>query len=104
MILKLNFRESVDGNVERIDITLLCSKGKAAKLYRRDASQFSCVVNHFKRSFPIFLLLIPCVGDENCLTLNVFNKYENSTWLKPVMFWIHGGGFVFGSGSGAISY
>jgi carboxylesterase type B len=36
-------------------------------------------------------------GDEDCLFLNIFLKPSNSTKLRPVMFWIHGGGFVLGS-------
>ncbi|RZC31955.1 uncharacterized protein BDFB_007202 [Asbolus verrucosus] len=41
-------------------------------------------------------------GSENCLVLNVYtkklpdNKNKN---LRPVLFWIHGGGFIYGSGS-----
>ena len=39
-------------------------------------------------------------GSEDCLFLNVFTipAPENSTVLKPVMVWIHGGGFTLGSG------
>jgi carboxylesterase type B len=36
-------------------------------------------------------------GDEDCLFLNIFTKVSNSTMLKPVMFFIHGGGFSGGS-------
>jgi carboxylesterase type B len=41
-------------------------------------------------------------GSENCLVLNVYTKTildEKKKNLRPVLFWIHGGGFVFGSGS-----
>lgn len=40
--------------------------------------------------------------DEDCLTLNVFTKNipsDNVTELKPVIVFIHGGGFRTGSGS-----
>lgn len=38
------------------------------------------------------------IGSEDCLILNVYTKsLENP--LKPVLFWIHGGGFVCGSSS-----
>lgn len=38
------------------------------------------------------------IGSEDCLVLNVFTKsFDNP--LKPVLFWIHGGGFVSGSSS-----
>ncbi|ENN79424.1 hypothetical protein YQE_04068, partial [Dendroctonus ponderosae] len=38
-------------------------------------------------------------GDEDCLYLNVYTQQlpGNSSKLRPVMFYIHGGGFVFGS-------
>ncbi|GAA6064523.1 hypothetical protein JCM10212_004774 [Sporobolomyces blumeae] len=37
-------------------------------------------------------------GHEDCLKLNIFSPLERAnTTLLPVMFWIHGGGFVGGS-------
>ncbi|KAK4885068.1 hypothetical protein RN001_001339 [Aquatica leii] len=40
-------------------------------------------------------------GSEDCLYLNVYTKQlpVKNKALKPVMFWIHGGGFKLGSGS-----
>lgn len=42
-------------------------------------------------------------GSEDCLYLNVFSSYlprESSTAsLRPVLFWIHGGGFTGGNGA-----
>ncbi|XP_038219848.1 esterase E4-like isoform X2 [Zerene cesonia] len=38
------------------------------------------------------------VGDENCLFLNVYTPNLDGEFL-PVMLYIHGGGFLFGSGS-----
>jgi carboxylesterase type B len=41
-------------------------------------------------------------GSENCLVLNVYTKTipdEKKKNLRPVLFWIHGGGFVYGSGT-----
>merc|ERR1711892_875331 len=43
-------------------------------------------------------------GDENCLYLNIYTEEVPSSGLKnmnlkPVMFWIHGGGFMIGSGA-----
>lgn len=42
-------------------------------------------------------------GSEDCLFLNIFTTYlpDNvvASQLKPVMFYIHGGGFLSGSGS-----
>ncbi len=40
------------------------------------------------------------VGDEDCLRLNVFT--HNDGLVRPVLFFIHGGGFVRGSGSQTI--
>jgi len=43
-------------------------------------------------------------GVEHCLNLNIWTNYlpdgkDNSTALKPVFFWIHGGGLTSGYGS-----
>ncbi|ROW17649.1 hypothetical protein VPNG_00606 [Cytospora leucostoma] len=45
-------------------------------------------------------------GSEDCLFLNIWTPYlpnpgntSSHGSLKPVMFWVHGGGFVSGSGS-----
>ncbi|KAJ7463346.1 cholinesterase [Mycena latifolia] len=50
---------------------------------------------------------VPGVGMENCLFLNIFTPFlpgpsAPSNKLKPVMFWIHGGGFTNGEGSDAV--
>ncbi|KAB0797805.1 hypothetical protein PPYR_08798 [Photinus pyralis] len=37
-------------------------------------------------------------GDENCLCLNVYTAQEGLDNLVPVIFYIHGGGFMTGSG------
>ncbi|CAG9856191.1 unnamed protein product [Phyllotreta striolata] len=36
-------------------------------------------------------------GSEDCLFINVYTKQISSEKLKPVMVWIHGGGFTAGS-------
>jgi hypothetical protein len=46
----------------------------------------------------------PVRGSEDCLFLNIYTPYlpttkRNSSALRPVMLWIHGGAFVGGSGS-----
>lgn len=39
-------------------------------------------------------------SDEDCLVLNVWTPGIGDDRKRPVMFWLHGGGFVSGSGSG----
>lgn len=68
----------------------------------RDATQFSSVAPQN----PIQLATLSAfnVGDdmsEDCLTLSVFTPGLDPKG-RPVMVWIHGGGFMIGSGSQAI--
>ena len=44
----------------------------------------------------------PAVQNEDCLVLNVFTPGVNDGRKRPVMVWLHGGGFSSGSGSGRI--
>ncbi|XP_078390350.1 neuroligin-4, X-linked-like [Cetorhinus maximus] len=47
------------------------------------------------------LILNQVLGNEDCLKLNIYVPYKkiNSSRLLPVMVWLHGGAFVFGSGN-----
>jgi len=42
--------------------------------------------------------------DEDCLVLNVFTPGVDAGGKRPVMVWLHGGGFSTGSGSSPWSY
>jgi Carboxylesterase family len=44
----------------------------------------------------------PAQQSEDCLVLNVFTPGVNDGRKRPVMVWLHGGGFSSGSGSGRI--
>ncbi|XP_060518494.1 juvenile hormone esterase-like isoform X2 [Cylas formicarius] len=48
---------------------------------------------------------VPLVGDEDCLFLNVYTaelpRNSATMKLKPVLVYIHGGGYVFGNGGRA---
>jgi para-nitrobenzyl esterase len=61
----------------------------------------------FGASAPQMPMLLPLPGmdvgamNEDCLYLNVYAPAEGAA-KKPVMVWIHGGGFVIGSGSQSV--
>lgn len=46
----------------------------------------------------IFINDFTIQGDENCLCLNVYTSQQGLDNLVPVIFYIHGGGFMTGSG------
>jgi para-nitrobenzyl esterase len=45
----------------------------------------------------------PVQSEKDCLTLNIWTP-GNDNERRPVMFWIHGGSFIYGTGSSPISY
>ncbi|KAF5276537.1 hypothetical protein FQR65_LT03967 [Abscondita terminalis] len=50
-------------------------------------------------SYSRHMLFRNIIGSEDCLYLNVYTPKRSTEFLKPVMFWIHGGAFLIGSGS-----
>jgi para-nitrobenzyl esterase len=64
----------------------------------RDATRAGEVAPQF--AMPVFSFINAAAGrvGDDCLTLNVFTPGLNSR-PRPVLVWIHGGGFLVGSGS-----
>jgi para-nitrobenzyl esterase len=51
-----------------------------------------------QREAPFSPKPLPPQGEEGCLNLNIWTPAADAG-RRPVLFWIHGGGFSFGSGS-----
>ena len=64
----------------------------------RDASRFGPVAPQLPSAMEMLLGQSEIVSDEDCLSLNVWTP-EADGRRRPVMVWIHGGAFIFGSGS-----
>ncbi len=67
----------------------------------REATEFAATAPQGERAIGFLPQGKPEVRDEDCLYLNVFTPAVDDA-RRPVMFWIHGGGFTGGSGSGAM--
>ncbi len=68
----------------------------------RDATTFGPVAAQAPSPLETMLGAPPPVSDEaGALTLSIFTPAADAA-KRPVMFWIHGGAFVFGSGSSPI--
>ena len=77
-------------------------------LFRSDASEYKpACIQEFNgppearnRTIEWFSDPPPPAGeDEDCLNLNVYAPANAEPGSKPVLFWIFGGAFVFGTGS-----
>lgn len=64
----------------------------------RDASQFGPLAPQQPSAMETLLGQSEVHSSEDCLSLNVWTPATDDR-RRPVMFWIHGGAFIFGSGS-----
>lgn len=72
-----------------------------------DATSFGYVCPLLKQEAPRGELLVPhryWLYDENCQNLNIWTQTLDSQAKKPVLVWLHGGGFAAGSAIEQISY
>src|SRR4029079_14323621 len=68
----------------------------------RDATQFGLQCPQPDNFVPRGRLSLPPISgpsSEDCLTLNVWTPTKSTGQRLPVMVWLHGGGFVVGSGA-----
>lgn len=55
-------------------------------------------INHGPNCAQPDLITSEVIGDDDCLYLNIYSKNVEVDKKLPVIFWIHGGGFVYGTG------
>ena len=64
----------------------------------RDATRFGPVAPQLPSAMEMMLGQPEIVSDEDCLSLNVWTPGLDGR-RRPVLFWIHGGAFIFGAGA-----
>lgn len=64
----------------------------------REAKKFGPAAMQFERETMMFLGDSPTIKSEDCLYLNIWSPGADRK-RRPVMVWIHGGSFMYGSGS-----
>ncbi len=76
----------------------------------RDATEFgpTCLqmemqIGGAQPATPILGRLQNLPQEEDCLVLNVWTRAAGDSGKRPVMVWLHGGGYAFGSGSSVMS-
>ena len=67
----------------------------------RDAHEFGPIAPQLAAARGTAVFGDPTDHDEDCLTLNVWTPAADDG-RRPVMVWLHGGGFVGGSGAGVL--
>jgi para-nitrobenzyl esterase len=82
------------------DLRWKAPKAAASWKGERDATKFSPAC--YQEPYPVGSIYRrpPEPLSEDCLYLNVWTAAQSANERRPVMFWIHGGGFTRGSGSG----
>lgn len=73
----------------------------------KDALSYGYVCPLLKQEAPDGEVLVPhryWLMDEDCLNLNIWTQSLDRTAKKPVMVWLHGGGFTAGSSIEHIAY
>jgi para-nitrobenzyl esterase len=65
----------------------------------RDATRFAPAAPQFASESPVAEPMVKKVGtSEDCLYLNVWSPAADNA-RRPVLFWIHGGAFMMGTGA-----
>lgn len=69
----------------------------------REATAYGPRCPHGKAKLPRLLRGLDTTAGEDCLVLNVWTPGVNDGGKRPVMVWLHGGGFMAGTASDAVT-